>query len=422
MKVLLAFTKARLLLLLAAWAMVTGCSLFSNNTAALLWTDRPELAVYSELYNAETSGRKIEVIYKEIPWLAIEREDGHPDLVAGTRLNSVSAIRNFHSLETMIRKEKLDPTLFYSDLFDLGCFGEKCLLVPVSFTLPAVIFMENLNDDLSDEYIISYKEMRMLSNEFNVFEERPTQMGYSPRWQPDFIYYLSKLIGAEYYESDSGITMWNDVKIQEALTYAADWIDATNQGHESEDFFKTKYMYDPMYKLLNTQRILFSFIMIHRFLSVPSEVRDNLGIRWLSDNSKKIAVGDDVLFIGIPKQAKQKKTAESFISWLCSYETQVKLLESAQFDRMRFFGVAGGLSSLPAVNTDAIPRFFPFLLGHIPHGNFLDFPKRLPISWDRMKAKVIIPWFEDAVDEDGAAESLADSLAKWRLGQPALYR
>jgi ABC-type glycerol-3-phosphate transport system substrate-binding protein len=402
--------------------MVAGCSLFSDNTAAELWTDRPELAVCAELYNAETTGRKIEIVYKETPWLALERESGQPALVAGTRLDSVSAIKNFQSFETTIRKGMIDPSRFYKELFDMGCYDEKCLLLPVSFTLPAVTFKAELGEVLSDSYTIGYEEMRSRSADFNIFDERPTHLGYSPRWQPDFLYFLTRLLGADYYESNGGLTMWNDTKVQEALSYASDWIATVNSGYASEEAFESKYMYDPMYKLLDTKRILFNVIMIDQFMSVPTEVRKNLDFRWLSDGIKKIPVQDDVLFIGLPKQSKHKKTAEDFVSWLFRYETQVKLLESAQFERMRFFGIAGGLSSLIAVNMDAIPRFFPFMLGHIPDSSFLDFPERLPKSWERMRAEVIIPWLAEAISETGNPVSLADNLSQWRLRQPDLYR
>ena len=111
-----------------------------------------------------------------------------------------------------------------------------------------------------------------------------------------------------------------------------------------------------------------------------------------------------------------------FISWLFTFETQVKLLESAQFERMRFFGIAGGLSSLTAVNTDAIPRYFPFILGHVPHSGYLKFPDRLPASWELMRDEVVIPWFENAIIGSETKQTLADSLAQWRLRQPDLYR
>jgi len=401
--------------------MVTGCYLFSNNSTAVLWTDRPEIAAYAELYNAETDGRKIQVVYKEVPWLALENETKHPDLVAGTRLDSILALGHFASLDKMIHKGRLDPSRFYSELFDMGCYGGKCCLVPISFTLPAVIFKAEIENTLSDDYIITYEEMQTLSRDFNLDEEQPTQIGYSPLWQPDFIYNLSLLFGANYSVLESGVPAWNDLKVQETVTYAYDWVDTTNGGHSREDIFASKYMHDPLYKLLDTERILFNFAMIDAYHSLPSEVKENLDFRWLSDGNK-ILVNDEVLFIGIPKQATQSKTAKEFISWLVSFETQVKLLESAQFNRMRFFGIAGGLSSLTAVNTDAIPRFFSFILGHIPHGGYLEFPNRLSASWERMRDEVIIPWFGRALSDVESNGNLADSFAQWKLRQPELYR
>lgn len=402
-------------------AMLTGCTLFSNNSAAVLWTNRPELAAYAELYNARTEGGKIEVVYKETPWLALETESSKPALVAGTRLDSAGILKDFQTLDKMIRKGLLDTSLFYTDLLNMGYMGGKCYLLPVSFSLPAVIFKADLAESIPDDYIITYEQMRGLSEGFNIVDDRPTHMGYSPRWQPEFMYNLSRLAGANFRESDSGLPVWNETKVREAIAFAADWVESANGGYDLEYDFESKYMYDPLYKLLDTGRILFNYITIDELLSIPAETRENLDFRWLSDGAK-IEVAEDVLFIGVPKQSRQRRTAEAFISWLFSYDTQVALLESAQFKRMRFFGFAGGLSSLSAVNTDAIPRFFPFLLGHIPHGGYLDFPHRLPKSWERMREEVIIPWLADSVSEEGSTETLADSLARWRLRQPEAYR
>lgn len=402
-------------------AMVAGCSFFSNNSTAILWTDRPELAVYAELYNTQTEGRKIEVVYKEAPWLALETETKHPDLAAGTRFDSVLTSKHFESLDSVIRKGRLDPARFYRGAFEMGRLEGVCYLVPVSFSLPAVIFKADLASSLPNDYIITYEEIRLLSNGFNAMDGRSLRLGYSPRWQPDFVYRLSQLFGADYTQSKERLLMWNDAKVRQTVTYAADWIETTNGGLSREKIFETRYMHDPLYKLLDTDRILFNYLMIGSYLSIPATIREKLDFRWLSDG-EKIMVGDDVLFIGVPRQSRQKKTAQDFICWLSSYETQVKLLESAQFQRMRFFGIAGGLSAITAVNTDAIPRFFPFMLGHIPHSGYLAFPRRLPASWEMMRSEVIVPWFTTALSETGAAATLADAIARWRLRQPAFYR
>ena len=401
-------------------AMVAGCAPFSNNSTAVLWTDRPELAAYTELFNAETEGGRIAVVYKEIPWMALEQASGHPELVVGTRLDGSLAAEHFNSLDRLIQKGELVPARFYDDLFEMGRIDGKCYLVPISFTLPAVAYRGELNTALSDDYVITFEEMRSLSGEFNVVDELPIRIGYSPRWQPEFLYYLSQIFGGNYSESTRNLPVWNDTKVQETLAYAGDWVETTNGGIEQELTFESKYMYDPLYKLLDSGRILFNFMMIDKYLTVPSEVRENLDFRWLSDGTR-VVVSEDVLFIGAPKQSKYRKTAEEFITWLFSYDTQVKLLESAQFQRTRSFGIAGGLSSLTSVNTDAMPRFYPFIHGHIPHGGLLEFPARLPESWERMRSEVIIPWFREALSPVEEKGSLADSLAQWRLRQPELY-
>ena len=401
--------------------IVTACSLFSNDSAAVLWTDRPEIAAYVELFNAETEGRRIEVVYTEIPWKSLENEAEHPDLVAGTRLDSVLSIRHFATVDRLVDSGVLKPAGFYHELFEMGRKDEKTYLLPLSFSLPIVVFADEFSTAFSDDYLITADEMRRFAVEYNIVDGRPTRMGYSPRWQPEFIYGLAVLLGAEFNESDERLPVWNDAMVQQALLYSIEWTETTNGGYELEDHFVLKYMYNPLYKLLDTSRILFNFMRIEEFLALPAAIREHLDFRWLSDGSK-IAVWDDVLFVGKTRQSRKRKTADAFLAWLFDPVTQGKLLETAQFERTRSFGLAGGFSSLISINVDALPRYFPFLIGHVPDGDSLDFPNRLPEAWADLRNSVIIPWLSTASKLDATAVPLSEAIRLWRLQQHELYR
>ena len=407
-------------MILVVLIILSGCSLFSNSTTAVLWTNKPELAAYGELFNAENEARKVEVVYKEYPWVALEQESNHPDLVAGTRLDSLLVLRHFSSVDNLIKNELILPSRFYQPLYEMGRRDTRQLLLPISFSLPMIVFKSELNSALSNDYLITVEEMRNLSSDFNTVDGRPIRMGYSPRWQPEFVYSLALLLGADFAESEARLPVWNDARLQQAIELAIDWVNTTNGGDELESSFALKYMYDPLYKLLDTGRILFVFMETNRFLSLPTEVRENLDIRWLSDGSR-IAVGEDVLYIGKTKQAKRRKTADAFISWLFQPSTQARLLETAQFERMRSIGIAGGLSSIPSVNTDSLTRYFDFLHGHIPDRDTLVFPNRLPESWEEIRAEVITPWISDAMSLE-ELEPLSERLRQWRLQQPEYLR
>ena len=401
--------------------IMTGCSLLSNNSTAVLWTDRPELAAYVELFNAESKELRVEVIYKEAPWVALESESTHPDLVVSTRLDSDLTIRHFGFLDQLIENNLISPGSFYRKLYIRGLREEKPVLLPLSFSLPIFVFRNEYNPILSDTYTIDPIELRKLSREYNGEGNKPGQIGFSPRWQPESIYALAILFGAQFREIGQRLPAWDEADLQQSVVFVKSWVDEINGGIETEDFFRTKYMYDPLYKLLDSGRILFTYMKIDEFISVPAEIRENLDFRWMSSGGI-IHVCDDVLFVGRTKQSRRKKASQAFISWLLNSSTQERLLESAQFERMRIFGFAGGFSSIVSVNSNVLPRYFPFLIGHIPNEESLAFPVPLPENWQDIKAEVIFPWLLEAVSTDDFSEPLSNRVNQWLLHQPDLYR
>ena len=401
--------------------IMTGCGLLSNNTTAVLWTDRPELAAYAELFNAENADMRVEVIFKETPWLALEIESEHPDLVVGTRLDSDLTIEHFGTLDQLTKAGLISPDSFYRKLYVRGLVEDKPVLLPVSFSLPIFAFRSEYSAMISNSYDIDPIELRKFSREYNGEGNKPDRIGFSPRWQPESIYALAILFGVNFREAAQRLPAWDEADLLQAIVFSKAWVDEVNGGVAVEEFFKTKYMYDPLYKLLDSGRILFTYMEIHEFLSVPAEVRENLDFRWLS-NGEIIQVCDEVLFIGRTKQSRQKKTSFEFISWLLSAKTQDQLLELAQFERMRSFGFAGGFSSVISVNSNVLPRYFPFLIGHIPNEESLVFPSPLPESWHEIKTEVLFPWLYEEVSAKEPSEALSDRMKQWLLQQPELYR
>ena len=401
--------------------IMTGCELLSNSSTAVLWTDRPELAVYAELFNAEGEDVRVEVIFKETPWISLETESVHPDLVVSTRLDSDLTVKHFGFLDQLIKNEQISPDSFYRQLYVQCLREEKLVLLPLSFTLPIFAFRSEYSAAMSGDYVIDPIELRKLCREFNDGGDKPGKIGFSPRWQPESIYALAILFGADFREAAQRLPTWDEADLQQAVVFVRSWIDEINGGIAAEEFFGIKYMYDPLYKLLGSGRILFTYMNIDEFLSVPAEVRENLDIRWLS-NDEIIHVGDEVLYIGRTKQSKRKRASLDFIAWLVNGATQERLLETAQFERMRSFGFAGGFSSVIAVNTNVLPRYFPFLIGHIPHEENLVFPVPLPESWRSIKTEVLYPWLVEAVSNAEIEESLSSRINQWHLQQPDLYR
>ena len=109
-------------------------------------------------------------------------------------------------------------------------------------------------------------------------------------------------------------------------------------------------------------------------------------------------VADDPVYIGIPRRARAKNAAETFLKWLYSEETQRSLLEEARRTRAMesSFGIAGGFSALRTVSEKFFPLYYPSLLGRMPPSSLLRVSPALPSAWPAMKDEAILPFLEEA--------------------------
>ena len=397
--------------------MVSGCRALSNSGTAVLWTNKPEIAAYIELFNTEQNFYKIEVVYKNDPSVALKNESSAPDIVVGENLNNRELGKFFSALDHQIQKEIISTKDIYPELLTLGQREEKQILLPVSFCLPAIIYRGEDIVPLADAFIITLDELRSLSKPLGKESMDSSRTGFSPQWQPEMAYLVTYLFGADFHETPEGLPAWNDFRLTEAIDFIRNWSIEINGSIVAENTFIDKYMYDPGYKLVNNGRIRFYYTDICDFQIIPAEIRDALDFTWLSDGTR-IPVYDQILYMGMTKQAKNRKAAAAFISWFFLPETQSRLLESAQFSRMRVFGIAGGFSSLEVVNTSSLPRYFPFLLGHVPGAESLKFPSPLPVSWPSMKLDIVFPWLLEMSGTGEQIESLGERLRTWQLQHP----
>ena len=392
---------------------LTGCFLIEQKTASLR-TDIPEVAAYVEIFNASQSNYRIELVYSDTPadYNSLV-QNGAPDIVISENLASNSIIKAFAPLDKMIEEGAFDPSVVYPNLYRLGTREDIPYLLPVSFNIPAVIFRE---DKLSDYgTIITPQQLKTEAGSFNEQSSaRYPVMGFSPSWTADFMLSTTFIFGTGFAETGDGSLLWNDVKLGEAVDFMRDWTENVNSGWAKEEDFTLTYCYDPGYKLLNAGRIGFYYTSLRDFYTIPAEERATLDYRWLG-NESSIPVCEDIVFIGIPKQSRKKETAEAFLLWLLSPDTQKNLLESSHFKRMRGFGIAGGLSSLHSINQLIFPAHYKRLIGAVPPPESLNFPKTLPADWQRIRSDVIIPWLSKQNTEAPPEETLAESLKVWTL-------
>ncbi len=371
---------------------ISGCYLF-DNPIVVMWTNHPELAAYVENYNSTQDKYKVEIVYQTNPGKALLEENSRADLVVGPYLNSPDVIDKFNPINRLFKEKKINSDIFYHKLLEM-CFVDKSYKVlPVSFNLPTVVFKRGKIEQEIGALSISLDEMKKLGGAFNKKRsKRVLKVGFSPYWNEDFLYYTALLFGANFRLGSGGRLLYDEYRLGEAKKFVSEWEKKTNFGFDDELKFREKYFTVPYYKLLLNDRILFYVITSSEIMDIPEENRTGLDFRWLSYRDN-IAVMDDIVFIGVPLNAKNKKGAEDFITWFFTLDNQRKMLKMNSYKRLRAIGICNGFSSIVEINERDLPKNNEILIGHIPPGNFLGFPSPKGVDWERKKKKVILKHF-----------------------------
>lgn len=395
--------------------LLSGCSLLGNDVATL-WTNQPEMAAYVELFNTSQKRYKIEIAYRAAPAQSLSAAHVVPDLVIGDRISSTNIVGMFRPLGAVLGNGGIDATLFYKDLLSTGRYEGRQYLLPVSFDLPVMLYAEAKNQ--SKDTGATLKKILADSTEFNKKSTKSFEvMGFSPLWSPDFLFTTSELLGADFHQTSRGNLAWNDQKLHLAIGEMRKWVKEIDGGPAAESTFRNKYLYDPVYKLLDSGRILYYYTTLTDYFKIPESKRKSIGFKWLEDGSR-IPVIENVLYVGVPAHSHNKGAADAFLKWFFKPETQSQLLDVSHYERIKTFGIGGGFSSLSVVNERDFPQYYPTLLGKIPSTGSLDYPKSLPSDWSDLKANVIIPWMRDEVLAQGAVQPLQERLKAWRLQKP----
>ena len=397
--------------------LLSSC-VFDNDSTVVLWSDKPEMAAYVEEFNSTQDKYRIVIVYKKQPGAALALTDTPADLVISEFLNSPGTVELFAPLDSYFGEDKMNLSIFYSGLLELGYKEEELFLLPVSFNLPAVMFNRTTESKDIPSFFLNPQDMENAARYFNEKSDKDFQiMGFSPRWESEVLFLNAVLTGADFNLLDTGVLSWDNQKLFDSLKLSSKWSEEINGGFEQEEEFTTKFLYDPSYKLIAENRILFYYSDLVNFFIIPPDKRKNLDFRWFSSNDK-IPVPGNILFSGIPNGAKNKTGAIEFIYWFFNPDTQKKLLKSTQIKRMDTFGFANGFSSLPEVNKNELPIIYPTLVGYIPPESSLIFPKPLPLYWNDLKTKVIKPWLESQTEANPPGISMQQSIEEWLKQKP----
>ena len=388
----------------------------SGNKNAQIWTDRPEFAFYGEYFNTIQNQYKVTVKYFEFPAAELRKSNSNPDIVVGSWLKNASTGTYFKSLDNFFGAKKLSRSIFYSRLLAAGRIDSNHYLLPVSFNVPALVFKKDMEQELSNQFTIGFDEIKNLSNGYNAVNRGAyTRMGFSPLWNPDFLLVTATLF--ETYFREASPLAWDAAALDRSTDFIYNWTHEINTSNQAEEDFTFKYFFEPPEKLIQSGRILFSYIESSDLFTLSEESKNNLDFRWIMEQNR-IPITENAVYLGVPKKGKAQKAARAFILWFFRVDSQRRLLEYSKANRINesVFGISGGFSAIDPVTEQIFPQFYPDLLGRMPPSEFLVPPNILPENWAEIKERIVLPYIQERSRKGRADEtySLERRLLDWR--------
>jgi hypothetical protein len=400
---------------LAASAAIclAGCG-FALETPLRLATNRAEMAAYVDRFNSIQSDVKVEISYQESPAQSVL--DGAPgDIVIGEWLSSPAVMDKMDGLGDIVKPGKIDPAWFYARLLAMGSRDNRPVLVPLSFSLPAIVFVRQPAD--LPTMFMPLDTLQAMSKAFNKSNKAGSlvNVGFSPAWDPDFLTSTALLFGARLRPGRNGLPAWDENGLKKTVDFTRSWLQGVNGGADADAAFTKRILVQPWYKLLTSGKTLFALAPFRDLFSLPEDERRDFDFRWLSQDGS-IPVLDDVLYAGVPRASRDKAGAKAFLQWFCSLPVQQSLLTVNQSRRIGVFGVTNGFSSLKTIDEKDLPAKYPLLLGHIPMENLLTFPDTLPDNWVKLRDGVVLPWILDTASGE-ETQSLEKRMEDWQNAQ-----
>ncbi|HTZ52047.1 MAG TPA: ABC transporter substrate-binding protein [Spirochaetia bacterium] len=394
-------------------ALLAGCGLGLESPLRLV-TNRAEMAAYVDRFNALQSEVKVEISYQESPAQAVT--DGvSGDVVIGEWLATPAVMDRLEGLGDVVKPGKIDPAWFYARLLAMGSRDNRPMLVPLSFSLPALVY-ERQTPDLP-AMLLQLDTLQAMSKAFNHTSKAGvvTNLGFSPTWNEDFLTLTALLFGAHLRPGRNGLPAWDENGLRRAVDFTRQWLEGVNGGADVDAAFSERNLVQPWYKLISSGKTLFALASFRDFFAVPEEERRDFDFRWLSQDGT-VPVMDDVLFAGVLRTSRDKAGAKAFLQWFCSLPVQLSLLQVNQSRRIGVFGITDGFPAWKSIDEKDLPAKYPLLLGHIPMENLLTFPDTLPDNWVRVRDAVVEPWMLDTASGK-TTDTLEKRLQDWQDAQ-----
>ena len=407
-----------LLLLILLIPLLAGCPLEKPDQRIVLWTDRPELAAYAQAFNSAQNEYVVEVVYKDSPASALKgKKPGRWDVAVGPFLTSVSLNDTFMPLESLFSDGTVSKPRFYQNALEKGISNGHQMLLPFSFNVPVFIFQSGKIKQEFDSFALSPDSFSAICSDFNKAKSRHAKSAFSPLWNPESLFFFSILSPGLYSQFEQGAEV-RQQDVETGLDQIRQMIADLDGGIKAETRFREKYLYKNPLELLDSSHIFFWYSDVGNFYTLPSDRRQNIDFRYYLNSNGKVAVCEDMLWLGIPKKGGNTMGAIAFIKWLMNPVVQQDLIIRAREMDIRSFGLAGGFSAIKTVNEDALPQIYPFIIPFIPKEEYTAFPDPCPTDWYAFKKGAVIPYLVQECGAEETSRKLWEAAESWRRMNP----
>lgn len=393
----------------------------SGKDTAVLVTDRPETAIYAQIYNSSQDKYKVNVRF-------VGKGASDPDMaksadmVMASGLNNEKTLSRFENL-SLLYKNGIKSGAFYPALLEAGRKKNRQLFLPVSFNLLLIVSKNKTGAGSAANHLIEISALNDEGMLFNVYGALgPVRLGFSPLWDKkhDYIMNAAALYSVNFKEAD-GKDAYSDIldldisALNKVIGMMKDRIEKSSGGIQAEDDFIFRYFFDPPSGLLIDERILFAAIKSDEYWLSGTDRRDELEFSYLSNNGK-IYADDGYTMFAVYKNSGAKKASYDFAIWFFNENTQAALLEKNFTNHLNgtIFGISGGFSALKTVSNYYFPKYYDGLLGRTPPEDAIFCASRLPLKFDELKEDVIIPFILDSIRGSGDKRDLHRRIEQWR--------
>ncbi len=362
-------------------------------------TDQKDMVLISEYYNRVQDESRLLLTYDDY----ISYDDIleiKPDLVIARDMNNPLFTDSFLPVTP---PEGIYPVL----LGDRDGEG-RISLVPLAFDLPVILYSREERDlpFMMDGETL----MREGSARNRETESRFSHMGFSPLWNPEFLYWYLSALRIGFY--GDGAFVYDQDRVSAGINRIREWVETSNRSLDWEKEFSRKYRYIPDYKLLQKRIIDFVPMTYGEYSALPGKETAGMTFSWFGDGEKMTPL--DGVYGGIPGESDHPEKAEEFLAWLLS--------DREQADLIRYKGVASPgfalfdkFSSREAINRLSLPELFPDKLGNRMFlSEQLGELPREPENWSAIRAQVLTPWLRETLWDNGVLP-LSSYYREWQL-------